>query len=76
MVASFNKALPIDGNIIMFLDQDMGRVCTLHDNALVVTLQMPHAKVNRILVERGVGVNILFKDTVERMRLLSDVTKT
>lgn len=76
MVTSVNKVFPMNGNIIMFLDQDMDRVCTPHDDVLIVTLQIPHTKVSHTLVDGRAGVNMFFKDTMERMGLLNDITKT
>lgn len=38
MVASVNKPLLIDGNIIMFSDPDLEQVCTLYDDAFFITL--------------------------------------
>ncbi|KAM2280693.1 hypothetical protein ACFX1S_041390 [Malus domestica] len=35
-----------------------------------------YKKVNRILVHSGVGVNLLYKDTLEHIGLLNDVTKS
>lgn len=76
MVASINKLLRIGGDIMMFSNRDLEQVCTPHDDALGVTFQIAHAKVSHILVDSGAGVNLLFKNTVKRMRLLNDTTKT
>ncbi|KAM0982442.1 hypothetical protein PS2_015105 [Malus domestica] len=50
------------------------QVCTLHDDAFVVTLQTAYAKMSCTLVDGEAEVNMVFKDTMERMRLLNEMS--
>ncbi|KAM1295450.1 hypothetical protein TB2_015047 [Malus domestica] len=60
----------------MFSDQDFEQVCTLHDDAFIVTLQIAYVKMSCILIDGEAEVNLFFKDTMEHIRLLNDITKT
>ncbi|KAM0986058.1 hypothetical protein ACFX13_013528 [Malus domestica] len=62
MVASVNKPFPIDGNIIMFSNLDLERVCTQHDDVPFITLQITHTRVSHMLVDGEASVNLVFKD--------------
>lgn len=71
MVATINKPLSINSNILMFPSQDLEDVNSIHDDALVIKVQISNALSQ--LYDNGSKVNILFKDAAERMRILDRV---
>ena len=54
---------------ITFSDNDSQHVRFPHSDPLVVDIQMANMMVRRILVDTGSSVNILYKSTLERMKL-------
>lgn len=74
MMALINKPLAIDSNILMFSNWELEYV-SLHDNVLVVKVQIYNAMVCRVLVDNRSGVNITFKDVAEKMAILDNINK-
>lgn len=62
MVASINKPLAIDSNILMFSDRDLEEVHSPYNDALVVKVQISNAMVSRVLMDNRSRVNVIFKD--------------
>ena len=50
----------IDNPIIGFLEEDAWRLHHLHDNALVVNIQIGDYNTHRVLVDNGSFVDILY----------------
>ncbi|XP_070672215.1 uncharacterized protein [Malus domestica] len=57
------------GPIIGFNEQDAKSVDFLHDDALVIFVQLAHAIVNRMMVDNGSGVNLLQLSIIQKMGL-------
>ncbi|XP_074340495.1 uncharacterized protein LOC141678116 [Apium graveolens] len=55
--------------VISFSSKDYEGVNPNHNKTLVVTLDIFYNKVRRMLIDNGSSVNILFKHTVDRMKL-------
>lgn len=62
MVASNNKPLAIDSNILMLSDRDLEGVHSPYNDAIVVKLQISNAMVSWVLMDNRSGVKVLFKD--------------
>ena len=75
MVASINKSLAIDFNIMMFSNRDLEDVYSPHDDAFIIKVKISNSMVIRVLVDNRSGVNVLFKDVVENMGILRSVNK-
>lgn len=54
---------------IMFIDKDETRMSYTYDEALVVTLRVRPPKVSRILVDTGSYADIIFKSTLNSMKI-------
>ncbi|XP_062093611.1 uncharacterized protein LOC133799630 [Humulus lupulus] len=54
---------------IAFIDDDLKGVHLPHDNPLVISLQVDHCQLGRVLVDRGSGVDILFWEAFQKMGL-------
>lgn len=54
---------------IIFIDEDEVGVIYLHDDALVVTLGIRPSKMSRILIDTGSSVNIIFRSTLDSMKI-------
>ena len=67
MVASTNKSLIIDSNILVCSFRDLKYVQSPHNDTFIVKVQISNALVSRVLVDNGSGVNIFFKDATEKM---------
>lgn len=57
-----------------FSTKDMGQIHTPHEDALVINIQIAHATVSKVLVDNEAAVNVLFKQAIERMVLIDDIT--
>lgn len=81
MVATINKPLAIDYNILMFLDHDLEDQDATHhsqqatDDALVVKVQISNALVSSIMVNNCSRVRVLFNDATEKRRILDIINK-
>lgn len=53
--------------VISFMDNEAIALIHLHNDALVITLQMANILTKRILVDCGSLVNVLFMDTLKVM---------
>lgn len=75
MMALINKPLAfVLSDILMLFDWELEDV-SLHDNDLVVKVQIYNAKVSWVLVDNRSGVNIIFKDVAEKMAILDNINK-
>lgn len=78
MVASINKPLSIESNILMFFSSRFAKLEDIHFpcyDALVIKVHIFNAMVSPVLVDNGYAVSTLFKDTAERMRILDSINK-
>ena len=55
-----SKMTRIDNPIIGFLEEDAWRLHHLHDNALVVSIQIGDYNTHRVLVDNGSSADILY----------------
>ncbi|CAN6718808.1 unnamed protein product [Malus baccata var. baccata] len=58
------------------MDRDLDDVHSSHDDASVIKVQISNAMVSHVLVDNRYGVNILFKDAMERIRILDNINKS
>ncbi|KAM1667662.1 hypothetical protein ACFX1Q_046599 [Malus domestica] len=63
------------GPIIGFTDQDAEGVDFPHDDALVVSVQLAHAIVDRMMVDNGSAVNLLQLSVIQKMGLESTIIR-
>lgn len=75
MMASVIKPLTIDFNILMFSNRDLEDVHSPYDDALVIKVQISNTLVSWVLVNNVFGVNVLFKEVVEKMGILDNINK-
>lgn len=54
---------------IMFTNENEVGVNYPHDDALVITLSVGPSEVNKILIDTGSSADIIFKDTLESMKI-------
>ncbi|KAB2600509.1 hypothetical protein D8674_042977 [Pyrus ussuriensis x Pyrus communis] len=57
MMASINKTLAIDANILMFFDRGMEDFHSRDNDPFIVKVQITNAMINRVLVDNKLGVN-------------------
>ncbi|KAB2625773.1 hypothetical protein D8674_017433 [Pyrus ussuriensis x Pyrus communis] len=57
MVASINKTLAIDANILMFFDRRMEDFHSPDNDPFIVKVQITNAMISRVLVDNKLGVN-------------------
>ncbi|XP_073033713.1 uncharacterized protein [Primulina eburnea] len=55
--------------VISFGPEDLRGVVTPHNDALVVTATMANYDVERIFIDNGSSVNVLFKSTLDQMKM-------
>ena len=60
-----SKMTQIDNPIIGFLEEDAWRLHHLHDNALVVSIQIGDYNTHRVLVDNGSSADILYYSTFQ-----------
>ncbi|XP_050139017.1 uncharacterized protein LOC126615250 [Malus sylvestris] len=63
------------GPIIGFTEQDAEGVDFPHDDALVVSVQLAHAIVDRMMVDNGSAVNLLQLSVIQKMGLESTIIR-
>ncbi|XP_062103974.1 uncharacterized protein LOC133815108 [Humulus lupulus] len=56
-------------SVIAFTDDDLQGVHLPHDDPLVISLQVDHCQLGRVLVDGGSGVDILFWEAFQKMGL-------
>ncbi|CAA7021905.1 unnamed protein product [Microthlaspi erraticum] len=61
--------------MISFADQDAAGLDTSHRDPLVVSLQIHDSDVSRILVDTGSSVNLIFKETLDRLGIDEEYIK-
>ena len=59
----------INNPVIGFLEEDAQRLHYLHDDALIVSLQVGDYNMHRILVDNGSFTNILYYLAFQQMRI-------
>lgn len=74
-MASINKPLTIDSNILMSSNRDLEDVHSPYDDAFVIKVQISNTLVSQVLVDNVFRVNILFKDVVEKMGIIDNINK-
>ncbi|XP_062118667.1 uncharacterized protein LOC133832323 [Humulus lupulus] len=67
LVTSEDRSYP--ASVIAFTDDDLQGVHLPHDNPLVISLQVDHCQLGRVLVDGGSGVDILFWEAFQKMGL-------
>ncbi|XP_010264144.1 PREDICTED: uncharacterized protein LOC104602228 [Nelumbo nucifera] len=55
------------GQTITFTDDDLRRIQTLYDDALVITIEVANLGMRRVLVDTGSSVDVLFEDAFEKL---------
>ncbi|CAA7035387.1 unnamed protein product [Microthlaspi erraticum] len=60
---------------IIFTDQDTAGLDTPHVDPLVVSLHISDSSVARILIDTGSTVNLIYKETLNRMEISRDQIK-
>ncbi|KAM2860028.1 hypothetical protein COP2_025373 [Malus domestica] len=63
------------GPVIGFTEQDAEGVDFPHDDALVVSVQLAYAIVDRIMVDNGSAVNLLQLSVIQKMGLESTIIR-
>ena len=58
---------PCQDDVITFTDEDVWKIQTLHDDAVVVSATIANYDVKKILVDNESSINILFYSTFSRM---------
>ena len=66
-VAKKNKTNRADCPEISFSEEETNDFNKPHDNALVITLDIANCEVQRILIDTGSSVDLIFLDTLVRM---------
>ncbi|GAV65871.1 LOW QUALITY PROTEIN: hypothetical protein CFOL_v3_09385, partial [Cephalotus follicularis] len=61
-----------DEEVISFSDTDYEGVCLLHDDPVVVTLQVKLFTMKRILIDSGSSADILYKHAFDQVRIPAD----
>ncbi|XP_062119325.1 uncharacterized protein LOC133833084 [Humulus lupulus] len=57
---------------VTFTDEDLKGVHLPHDDPLVISLQVDHCQLGRVLIDGGSGVDILFWEAFQKMGLEED----
>nr|XP_028956427.1 uncharacterized protein LOC114824181 [Malus domestica] len=63
------------GPIIGFIEQDAEGVDFPHDDALIVSVQLAHAIVERMMVDNGRAINLLQLSVIQKMGLESTIIR-
>ncbi|XP_062103611.1 uncharacterized protein LOC133814697 [Humulus lupulus] len=63
-------------SVITFTDDDLQGVHLPHDDPLVISLQVDHCQLSRVLVDGGSGVDILFWEAFQKMGLEENQIRT
>ncbi|XP_023907234.2 uncharacterized protein LOC112018931 [Quercus suber] len=66
---SMPKMLRINSPIIEFLEEDARHLHHLHDNALVISIQVGDYNMHRVLIDNGSSADILYYPTFQQMRI-------
>ena len=75
LISQVQTAGALPGPIIGFTEQDAEGVDLPHDDALVVSVQIAHAMVDRMMVDNGSAVNLLQFSVIQKMGLESTITR-
>uniref|UniRef100_A0A2N9F216 Uncharacterized protein n=1 Tax=Fagus sylvatica TaxID=28930 RepID=A0A2N9F216_FAGSY len=67
-----NKTLRLEDLPITFTEEDARKVVHPHDDALVVTLEIPGYSTRRILIDNGSSVDIIYLTAFQQMRIGKD----
>ncbi|XP_062104155.1 uncharacterized protein LOC133815317 [Humulus lupulus] len=67
LVTSEDRSYP--ASAITFTDDDLKGVHLPHDDPLVISLQVDHCQLGRVLIDGGSGVDILFWEAFQKMGL-------
>ncbi|XP_062088813.1 uncharacterized protein LOC133795378 [Humulus lupulus] len=67
LVTSEDRSYPT--SVITFTDDDLKGVHLPHDDPLVISLQVDHCQLGRVLIDGGSGVDILFWEAFQKMGL-------
>ncbi|XP_062074958.1 uncharacterized protein LOC133778965 [Humulus lupulus] len=67
LVTSEDRSYP--ASAITFTDDDLKGVHLAHDDPLVISPQVDHCQLGRVLIDGGSGVNILFWEAFQKMGL-------
>ena len=54
----------LDKQPIIFMEEGISHFQFLHDDLLVITIQLANQRVRKILIDNGSSVNVLFKSTL------------
>ncbi|XP_062074857.1 uncharacterized protein LOC133778851 [Humulus lupulus] len=74
LVTSEDRSYP--ASAITFTDDDLQGVHLPHDDPLVISLQVDHCQLGRVLVDGGSGVDILFWEAFQKMGLKENQIQT
>ncbi|XP_062118774.1 uncharacterized protein LOC133832448 [Humulus lupulus] len=67
LITSEDRSYP--ASAITFTDDDLKGVHLPHDDPLVISLQVDHCQLGRVLIDGGSGVDILFWEAFQKMGL-------
>nr|XP_023927593.1 uncharacterized protein LOC112038995 [Quercus suber] len=68
LTGSVPKIARIESPIVGFSEEDARRLHHLHDDALVITLQVGDFNMHRVLIDNGSSVDILYYPAFQQMR--------
>ncbi|XP_062076025.1 uncharacterized protein LOC133780169 [Humulus lupulus] len=74
LVTSEDRCYP--ASAITFTEDDLRGVHLPHDDPLVISLQVDHCQLGRVLVDGGSGVDILFWEAFQKMGLEENQIRT
>lgn len=60
---------------ITFINEEVIEIIQLHDDALVVTLQIANHNIHQVLIDTESSMDVLLRFTYEQMGLLSAILK-
>ena len=75
LISQVQTAGALPGPIIGFTEQDTEGVDLPHDDALVVSVQIAHAIIDRMMVDNRSAVNLLQFSVIQKMGLESTITR-
>ena len=76
LTGSIPKMTRIDNPVIRFSEEDAWRLHHLHDDALVVSLQVGDYNMHRVLIDNSSSADILYYLALQQMRINRELVPT
>ena len=76
LTGSIPKMARIDNPVIRFSEEDAWRLHHLHDDALVVSLQVGDYNMHRVLIDNSSSADILYYLALQQMRINRELVPT